>query len=95
LVGVRVRSAERINQVSGICARPEEWSAGTPTPTRSMTPARGGSGGRLRTLECPRKSYLVGLEVWSAKTVHATPTVQGMAPICRNLTLVQVIALAP
>ncbi len=90
LVGVRVRSAERLNQIAGICAKPSEWSSPGSTPTRSMTPTRGASTtGTLRTLECPRKSYLVGLEVWGKKTVHASPTVQGMAPICRNLTLVQ------
>ena len=91
LVGVRIRSAERLNQIAGICAVPSEWSSPASTPTRNMTPTRGASTtGTLRTLECPRKSYLVGLEVWAKRTVHATPTVQGMAPICRNLTLEQV-----
>lgn len=93
LVGVQIRSAERVNQIAGICAEPSEWSSLTPTPSRNMTPTRGAStSGTSRTLECERGSYMVGFEVWSRQTVHATPTVQGMAPICRDLTLEPEIA---
>ena len=93
LVGVRVRAGERVNQIGGICAEPGAWSSPDTAATRTSTPLRGAStAGTLHELTCARGAYLVGFEAWARRTVHATPTVQGMAPTCRDLTLERVVA---
>lgn len=86
LIGLRVSAATRVHRVQGICADPAAWSNPSAPVTRAYTPNRGGGGGTLETLECPRGEVLVGTQAWAAKTpAHGTPTVVGVRPLCRSI----------
>jgi len=86
MVGIEVRSGARLDAIRPICAAPNQWSATSGTVvTWSPSSFAGGSGGVLRTRKCARGEYMVGMETWAAQNAHATPTMQGVEPICRAI----------
>ena len=84
LVGIATRGGSTsVDAVQGTCVDPAEWSSQSSTVAHRQTGFRGRPSGAITSLTCPRSEYLVGLETWAAKTVHAEPTVQGVVPHCR------------
>lgn len=86
LVGLRGRAGARLAQVQGVCAQVEDWAT-SGSAKLTYTSLRGEPGARTRSEErmCERGEFLVGMETWASKTVHANPTVNGVQPICRDL----------
>jgi len=86
MVGIEVRSGARLDAIRPICAAPSQWSATSGTVvTWSPSSFAGGNTGVLRNRQCARGEYMVGMETWAKQNAHATPTVQGVEPICRSI----------
>jgi hypothetical protein len=87
LVGLRVRSGNRLDAIGGICAPSTDWASGI-TSTASFTTMAGGTGGTYEALYCPNREFLVGLESWSDYTagLDAT-TIHAVRMRCRRLDL--------
>ena len=80
LVGLNVQAGAFVDKLGGICAGTAPWSlpaslASAPTTALTM---RGGNGGTLRTLMCPRQTFLVGWETRAGKLIDS------VQPVCRR-----------
>jgi len=84
LVGVDLRIGSGVDAIRGICDTPT-IGASTSQVTTAWT---GRNSGTVTSRRCPQGSFLVGLKTWAKKTVHATPTLQGIVPICRKINYV-------
>ncbi len=81
LVGVDLRIGEGVDAIRGICDTP---SVGIST-SQVRTAWTGRRTGAVVSRTCAQGSFLVGLKTFAKKSVHATPTLQGVAPICRKI----------
>lgn len=93
IVGVRGKAGARLGRVRAICADVAKWNNPSTSAPLHYTPYRGAgpSVGTYASRMCARGSYVVGLKTWASKTVHATPTVNGVAPVCRRLGVPMVV----
>lgn len=85
VVGLRARTGSLVGRVQAICSDVSQWSSTSGTPAISYTPYRGTGGGTTTNQICPQGKFVVGMRTWASKTVHATPTVNGFAPVCRRV----------
>jgi len=81
LVGLEIRSGERVNNIRGVCANVQQWSNDDPTPAQSFLVGHGGDDGTRDTYMCARNYFLHGWQLWIEEH-NGTERVFGLKPHC-------------